>query len=569
MELERISNEIGSMLSSISEITGVEYAIFSDKAELLIGTPRYLQVKGSNVHFDSINEVLVQGNVIVHKPGKMSSCLGCRFVNNCPSTIELLLSVDLYGIPIGVVSMTSFSKEGHEKIEKNIRKYLGILHGIRDLIVSMAQFASYANNNAMLHTIIDGLMSTLETKYLIIDKNGFVLHRNGLEQLDLTVCMQNSNYIDYVIPSPIAEWVKDTKNFKQRYFSLEHFKGNVFLEPIFIEGNVYGYVIKMEESDEQIAHNQEISLDTIVSTDREIVWLKEKIVQLASSNSSILIIGDTGTGKELVARAIHNTSSSKDAPFIPINCANIPDSLFESELFGYEEGAFTGARKGGKLGILEMANTGTVFLDEIGELPLHQQAKLLRVLQDKIIRRVGGVVDIPVNMRIISATNQNLEELVAQGKFRQDLYYRINVIPFTLPPLSKRKGDIELLTTHLLDKHCRVLKKKITGIDKLALEALQNYSWPGNIRELENVLEYAVNMCHGNYLSLQDLPERFWNVSVRPLSIEEELSLVEKERLIDLLHLYGTSVESKKMIAKEMDISIRTLYRKMKQHKLS
>lgn len=569
MELHKITNELGNLLTTISDITDVEYAIFSSNAELLTGTTKYLQIKGRNVHFDSINEVLVQGNVIVHKPGMMQSCVGCRFANNCPSTIELLLSVDILGKPIGVVSMTSFSKEGHNRIEKNIRKYLNVLQGIRDLIVIMASSNAQSNHNLMLHSIIDGLMATQNAQYLIIDKNGFVLHRNEVDNVVQTVCLQNANNIDYVLPPQIAEWVRGVQTYKQKYFSLDHFCGTVFLEPIFVDRTVFGYIIRIEEDIEDIDGLQEVSLDSIVSRDENMLGIKEMIVKVANSKSAVLLTGETGTGKEMVAKAIHRASNCYDAPFIPINCANIPDTLFESELFGYEEGAFTGARKGGKPGILEMANNGTVFFDEIGELPIHLQSKLLRVLQDKTIRRVGGIVDIPVKMRVISATNQNLEDLISQEKFREDLYYRLNVIPIKLPPLNQRKSDIEPLAFHFLEKHNKILGRKVETIDKTALGILINYPWPGNIRELENALEYSINMCTDNVIGLNDLPEKLRIKTAQTLSIDEEKGLVEKQRIIELMNLYGNDVQAKKIIAKEMNISVRTLYRKLKSHHLA
>ena len=569
MELNNITSELGNLLTTISDITDVEYAIFSSNAELLTGTPKYLQIKGRNVHFDSINEVLVQGNVIVHKPGMMQSCMGCRFANNCPSTIELLLSVDILGEPIGVVSMTSFSKEGHNRIEKNIRKYLNVLQGIRDLIVIMASSNAQSNHNLMLHSVIDGLMATQDAQYLIIDKNGFVLHRNEVDNIAQTVCLQNANNIDYVLPAQISNWVRGVQTYKQKYFSLDHFCGTVFLEPIFVDKTVFGYIIRIEEDTVDIESNQDVSLDSIISRDEKMLDIKEMIVKVANSKSAVLITGETGTGKEMVAKAIHRASNCYDAPFIPINCASIPDSLFESELFGYEEGAFTGARKGGKPGILEMANNGTVFFDEIGELPVHLQSKLLRVLQDKTIRRVGGIVDIPVKMRVISATNQNLEDLINQEKFREDLYYRLNVIPILIPPLNQRKNDIEPLAFHFLEKHNRILGRKVKTIGEMALKALINYPWPGNIRELENALEYSINMCTDSVIEVGDLPVKMRSKTLQNLSIHEEKELFEKQRLIELMDMYGNDGQAKKIIAKEMNISIRTLYRKLKNHQLA
>lgn len=225
----------------------------------------------------------------------------------------------------------------------------------------------------------------------------------------------------------------------------------------------------------------------------------------SKSTSTVLIRGESGTGKELIAKAIHNNSDRKNEAFIRINCAAIPENLFESELFGYEKGAFTGAVKS-KPGKFELADKGTIFLDEIGDMPLSMQVKILRVLQEKEFESVGGVITHKVDVRIIAATNKNLEKMLKTNKFREDLYYRLNVISIILPPLRDRKEDINLLVEHFIKKINKKLKKNITQIDKKSLNCLREYRWPGNIRELENIIERAINMCDGNIIHLNDLP---------------------------------------------------------------
>lgn len=226
--------------------------------------------------------------------------------------------------------------------------------------------------------------------------------------------------------------------------------------------------------------------------------------KVATSNCTILIRGESGTGKELFARAIHETSSRRDKQFIPINCAALPEGLLESELFGYEEGAFSGARKGGKLGLFEAAHRGTLFLDEIGELPLGMQGKLLRCIQDGAVRRVGGNRQIPVDVRILAATNRNLEEMVKTKLFRQDLFYRINVIPLSIPSLRQRPEDIPLLLRYFLGKYCAELNKELEFSDE-ALNFLIHYEWPGNVRELQNVVLRAVHLSAGGVIESSNL----------------------------------------------------------------
>jgi PAS domain S-box-containing protein len=225
----------------------------------------------------------------------------------------------------------------------------------------------------------------------------------------------------------------------------------------------------------------------------------------SQSISTVLIRGESGTGKELIAKAIHNNSNRKDKPFIRVNCAAIPENLLESELFGYEKGAFTGAIKS-KPGKFSLANGGTIFLDEIGDMPKSMQVKLLRVLQEKEFESVGGITTQKVDTRVIAATNRNLEEMIEQGDFREDLYYRLNVITIPLPPLRNRKEDISLLVEHFIKKLNKKLNKDIKGITKESLNHLQDYNWPGNIRELENIIERAINMCEGTLITEKDLP---------------------------------------------------------------
>jgi len=229
------------------------------------------------------------------------------------------------------------------------------------------------------------------------------------------------------------------------------------------------------------------------------------IETVAISDSSVMITGESGTGKELVARAIHKMSSRKNSPLVPINCSAITETLFESELFGHIKGAFTGAFDN-KKGLLEYANNGTVFLDEAGDIPLSIQVKLLRAIQEREIRRVGSNETIRIDVRFISATNRDLRQLIKEGRFREDLFYRLNVIEINLPPLRERREDILILASHFLGKYSTKQNKDIKGFSPETVAILENYSWPGNIRELENAIERSVVMCRGSLITVHDLP---------------------------------------------------------------
>lgn len=249
------------------------------------------------------------------------------------------------------------------------------------------------------------------------------------------------------------------------------------------------------------------TFSSIVSTNDLMSKLKSQALQVAQNNSTVLITGESGTGKELFAHSIHNASNRQKEPFVKVNCTAIPEELAEAELFGYEDGAFTGARKQGKPGKFELASAGTIFLDEIGDMPLTLQSKLLRVIQEKEFERVGGVKTHKVDVRIVAATNRDLKKLVVEGKFREDLYFRLNVIELRIPPLRERKQDIPILVQSFIKKYNNFLSKRVLGVADSALEALMQYDWPGNIRELENVVERILNYIQNGLIDVQDLPE--------------------------------------------------------------
>jgi two-component system response regulator AtoC len=233
----------------------------------------------------------------------------------------------------------------------------------------------------------------------------------------------------------------------------------------------------------------------------------ERMSRIVKTDSTVLVTGESGTGKELVAKALHYNGTRRERPFVAVNCSAIPETLLESELFGHIRGAFTGAIKD-KPGKFEAANHGTIFLDEIGTLPLHLQAKLLRVLQEHEVEKVGSNKPVKLHVRVISATNANLEDMVKRGEFREDLFYRLNVIPLHLPPLRERQQDIMYLTAFFLEKQCRLMGRQLCTISKQALEALEQYSWPGNVRELENLIERMIALTDATVITLEDVPSR-------------------------------------------------------------
>jgi two-component system NtrC family response regulator len=314
-------------------------------------------------------------------------------------------------------------------------------------------------------------------------------------------------------------------------------------------------------------------VDFIISTSRRMEEALNLVGRVAQSQATVLILGESGTGKELIARAIHYSSPRVEKSFVKVNCAALPENLLESELFGHEKGAFTGA-VARRIGRFEQADQGSIFLDEIGDLSPSLQMKLLRVLQEKEFERLGSNQTIRTDVRVIAATNRSLEEAIKKGNFREDLYYRLNVVTIPLPPLRERKEDIPLLIEHFLKKYNGENNKKVGSLSKEARDLLIQYDYPGNVRELENIIERAVVLCRGEILTTQDLPlnlrdvkiEAFLERAKRGRSLPEALEEIERQEIVKALEKFS-GVQTK--AAEELGISERVLRYKMKKHKIA
>jgi PAS domain S-box-containing protein len=310
------------------------------------------------------------------------------------------------------------------------------------------------------------------------------------------------------------------------------------------------------------------SFDDIIGLSEKIITAKSISRKAAQTHSNVLILGESGTGKELFAHAIHLASDRQYAPFVKVNCGAIPTGLLESELFGYEGGAFTGAKKEGKTGKFEQADGGTIFLDEIGDMPLHMQVKLLRAIQEKEVDKIGSMGSKKIDVRIIAATNRNLEKSMHEGNFRQDLYYRLNVVTIYIPALRERKDDIMLIAEYLIKKISKDLNKKVIGISKDSEYFLKNYPWEGNIRELENILERAINVIEeSTIISPIDLPEKITGRKEPKIiiSLEETMVIAEKQAIVDALK---AADGNKTRAAKNLEIGRTSLYEKIQKYSI-
>lgn len=436
------------------------------------------------------------------------------------------------------------------------------------------------------------IFDSLYDGILIVDKEGVVRYINPAYTRITKVEEKNiiGRYLSEVRPgSRLTDVVKDEKMELGAHRKMGDVEYLVNMVPIYEDGKVIGGISLLNELIDiyklteklnlskiiiqnlkehvKTLGNGKYSFDDIITVDEKSIEVKEFAKRIALADSNVLITGESGTGKELYASAIHNFSARKDFPFIPVNCASFEKNLIESELFGYEEGSFTGAKKNGKTGLFQLAQGGTLFLDEIGELEYGLQGKLLRVLQEKSIRKIGGSKEISIDVRLICATNKNLEQMIKENTFRRDLYYRIAIMPMSIPPLREKKNDIKAIAEKFLSDLSMKYRKEVR-LNGNALKVLKEYDWPGNIRELKNIIEFTFSMAEGNEIKAEHLPINMKNninenENILPLS--EIVREAEQNYLKKVIEIYGDSVEGKKKAAKALNISLATLYNKLER----
>jgi len=450
------------------------------------------------------------------------------------------------------------------------------------------------------NSFIQGLLENPYLAYIIVDRAGYItaINQAALDTLGLEKDTSMGKYILDVLPnSELPDILKTGRIDRAELYTYNGREAIINRMPITQNGEIIGavgyslfldmsgaklFTKRLQEMEKQLKnYKDEINelyhakwtINDLAGNSPAFSWIRNMVGRMSFTTSTVLITGESGTGKEIVAQAIHNSSHLKYGPFIRVNCVALPESLLESELFGYEEGAFTGAKKGGKPGKFELASGGTIFLDEIGDMPLTMQTKLLSVLQEKVIERIGGTKPIPINVRVIAATNRDLEQMVKEAEFRGDLYYRLNVVRLDLPPLRNRMEDLPLLVNDLIKRINMKLGTNISSISPQALEQLQCYEWPGNVRELENILERAVNlafmngetilnMTHFSSLfkaSLGDSIQMELGVSTLPDTLEK----IEREMINQALAKTGGN---KNKAAKMLGIHISALYRKLDKY---
>ncbi|MEG2073245.1 MAG: sigma 54-interacting transcriptional regulator [Angelakisella sp.] len=563
----------------ISKVTHVDVEVVDS---------RLYRVAGTGIYAGLINtDMSAQGHVyrhvmktgqrqVISDPGNDPLCRECSQRHHCRESFEISTPIKVKDKIIGVIGMIGSETGQKSLLAENLEVYLDFLEQISDFIsVKVQENMETAEQLALLDTL-DKVTNSMSQGVLILGENRKILNinRSALTQLKLSGdCVGNR--------LEIAE-TGDMMNEQKEYRLTVGGKGYMVFGDLYeIQTHSANYREVLlfrtnKELQSQIytmtATVNSMSANNIIGDSPQTRQLKEAIKKVAHSTSTVLITGESGTGKEMVATAIWKAGDRANKRFVAINCAAIPEPLLESELFGYVKGAFTGADPNGRIGKFELANRGVIFLDEIGDMPLYLQSKLLRVLQERQIIRIGSNQIIPIDVRVIAATNKNLGEMIKERKFREDLYYRLAVIPMQIAPLRERKADLQNLLEHFIALYVKRFGKPYVAITDEARRRLLGYNWPGNVRELENTIEFMVNMMETDgLLTVETLPRGILEKMPEAEVVTREitrLELLETREIRRALELYGSDTRGKQKAADSLGIGIATLYRKLERLEL-
>ncbi|EEW0693550.1 sigma-54-dependent transcriptional regulator [Escherichia coli] len=579
MQIQPTIQRFARMLASVLQL---EVEIVDENLCRVAGTGAYGKFLGRQLSGNSrlLRHVLeTKTEKVVTQSRFDPLCEGCDSKENCREKAFLGTPVILQDRCVGVISLIAVTHEQQEHISDNLREFSDYVRHISTIFVSKLLEGQGPGDN--ISKIFATMIDNMDQGVLVVDDESRVQFVNQTALKTLGV-VQNNIIGKPIRFRPLTFESNFTHGHMQHIVSWDDKSELIIGQLHNIQGRqLFLMAFHQSHTSFSVANApDEPHIEQLVGECRVMRQLKRLISRIAPSPSSVMVVGESGTGKEVVARAIHKLSGRRNKPFIAINCAAIPEQLLESELFGYVKGAFTGASANGKTGLIQAANTGTLFLDEIGDMPLMLQAKLLRAIEAREILPIGASSPIQVDIRIISATNQNLAQFIAEGKFREDLFYRLNVIPITLPPLRERQEDIELLVHYFLHLHTRRLGSVYPGIAPDVVEILRKHRWPGNLRELSNLMEYLVNVVpSGEVIDSTLLPPNLLNngtteqsdvteVSEAHLSLDDAggtaLEEMEKQMIREALSRHN----SKKQVADELGIGIATLYRKIKKYEL-
>lgn len=573
--LMRIRKTAAQYAQVISEVTGVDVDIMDSQYLRVAGTGAFAQRAGENMRRQaSIYErVLKTGRrIVVEHPGAGPTCRDCARRETCDETMEIAAPIRLAGRTEGVIGLMAFTPGQRDILLEKLDSYIHFVEQMADLLGNKLRENDELQVVRAYTDTLAKILDNIEQCVLILS-GGRIRSANSAayKNLELPARCQGERVTLRATGDRIGGTTEYTLAIGGREFSIlgelypmyeatgDALQVLLFREKGQMQNNVYQLTGSTMSAGEPIAGDSPAAQR-----------LRDSIRRVACSVSTVLITGESGTGKEVVANAIWKASDRRDKAFVALNCAAIPEALLESELFGYVKGAFTGANPGGRMGKFELANHGVLFLDEIGDMPLYLQAKLLRALQERTITRIGSNNQISVDIRVIAATNHDLLKAIRENKFREDLYYRLNVIPIRIPPLRERPQDIDALTDQLIRRYCQRFQKRFARVEPEVRSLLRRYPWPGNVRELENTVEFMINMMgEDGCLGRDTLPESFLSGSLPPPEPAGLPTLEEAERALiaRALEAYGSDTRGKKQAARHLGIATSTLYKKLEKYR--
>lgn len=590
--LAQVSENGQKVAEAIASVLKVEVEIIDTELVRVAGTGIVRNDVGSRLLRGFVNKhVLQTGNhVFISEAGFHPICLSCPLSGRCFYRASIVYPITAETEVIGTISLIAFDDDQKETLSKNSDYLIEFIGRMADLISSKALEREIVSERMVMANRLEAVVDAVYEGVVAVDSEGMITHFNQSAERLFGTKKEHMIGKDAkeILPSlPLSEVMQEGKGFNSRevFFNFGGRKLHLLstARPIKVEKSpIAGVVASFRDFKEtqrlayEIMSTQEmIDFEDLVGVSKSFAEVKSKAVKISSGNLTLLIVGESGTGKEVFARAIHASGPHGHKPFVAINCGAIPENLLETELFGYDEGAFPGARRGGKQGKFELADGGTIFLDEISNLSLYMQAKLLRYLQDRRIERVGSGRMIPVDVRVIAATNSDLQDMVRKNLFRDELYYSLSVIPLVIPPLRERPEDIPLLLDHYMRRFSKLLGKDIQGFNDEAMKACMKYYWPGNVRELVYAVEYAINLEENALISLESLtPEIREETRKRTRDGVAgdgrllQLAQMEKEAITAALDRFGWSDEGKVRAARALGISRATIYRKIQRYGL-
>lgn len=571
-EMIDIKQTIESVINAIHAVIQVDVTVIDKDHNRIAATGQYVDQIGQKVAKNSVfYKALNTGQeYIVESPREEEVCEDCERKAVCKEFAEVCCPIFLDNTVVGIIGLVAFDQFQKDEVINNKLNLLNFLKQMAHLISSKLKEQNQKEKLMAQAKQIEVLFNYIDTAVISVDSSGCIIKSNCPAKKLLGETTKLKLSFDILSKESINDVIELNIDGQVDRFIYQ-------TKPIWIDNKLEQTVITLSKEkdlihvmNDMVNMRHAITFDEIIGGSDSITKVINYAKKSSKSNSTVLIQGESGTGKELFARAIHDESNRKNMPFVAINCAAIPESLIESELFGYSDGAFTGALKGGKPGKFEIADGGTIFLDEIGDMPIHLQSKLLRVLQEREVERIGAKYSKTIDVRVIAATHQKLEELIETKMFRADLYYRLNVIPLLITPLRDRREDILPLSKFFLDRYNTKLEKSIHNFSSNVIEFFKSYEWKGNIREMENMIEYAVNMCDSHRIDLQHLPEKPRN-NMTPIEskvVINKLEQLEKREIEKALTLYSRNKEGINNIISSLGISRATLYRKIKHYKL-